>query len=106
MTIYPKTYPVWRIPQGEAIEVSTGNFVYPDPLYHLKLDYSSESLYATHPTLAIEPGEYVLVPTRYGKDLALVMGKVRVPIGIRPDDVVTIERQGRRSGSRAGRGFP
>ena len=80
-------------PQGEAIEVSTGNFVYPDPLYHLKLDYSSESLYATHPTLAIAPGEYVLVPTRYGKDLALVMGKVRVPIGIRPDDVVTIERQ-------------
>ena len=80
-------------PQGEAIEVSTGNFVYPDPLYHLKLDYSSESLYATHPTLAFEPGEYVLVPTRYGKDLALVMGKVRVPIGIRPDDVVTIERQ-------------
>lgn len=80
-------------PQGEAIEVSTGNFVYPDPLYHLKLDYSSESLYATHPTLTIEPGEYVLVPTRYGKDLALVMGKVRVPIGIRPDDVVTIERQ-------------
>lgn len=80
-------------PQGEAIEVSSGNFVYPDPLYHLKLDYSSESLYATHPTLAIEPGEYVLVPTRYGKDLALVMGKVRVPIGIRPDDVVTIERQ-------------
>ncbi|HNY18154.1 MAG TPA: regulatory iron-sulfur-containing complex subunit RicT [Treponemataceae bacterium] len=80
-------------PQGEAIEVAPGNFVYPDPLYHLKLDYSSESLYATHPTLAFEPGEYVLVPTRYGKDLALVMGKVRVPIGIRPDDVVTIERK-------------
>jgi cell fate regulator YaaT (PSP1 superfamily) len=80
-------------PQGEAIEVASGTFVYPDPLYHLKLDYSSESLYATHPTLAFEPGEYVLVPTRYGKDLALVMGKVRVPIGIRPDDVVTIERK-------------
>lgn len=79
-------------PQGETIEVAAGNYVYPDPLYHLKLEYSSESLYATHPTLEVTPGEYVLVPTRYGKDLALVMGKIRVPIGIRPDDVVVIER--------------
>jgi len=80
-------------PQGERIEVASGSYVFPDPLYHLKLDYSSESLYATHPTLDIASGEYVLVPTRYGKDLALVMGKVRVPIGIRPDDVVEIERK-------------
>ena len=80
-------------PQGERIEVASGSYVFPDPLYHLKLDYSSESLYATHPTLEIASGEYVLVPTRYGKDLALVMGKVRVPIGIRPDDVVEIERK-------------
>jgi len=80
-------------PQGESIEVTSGNYVFPDPLYHLKLEYSSESLYATHPTLVLASGEYVLVPTRYGKDLALVMGKVRVPIGIRPDDVVVIERK-------------
>ena len=80
-------------PQGETIEVATGNFVYPDPMYHLKLEYSSESLYATHPTLELAQGDYVMVPTRYGKDLALVMGKVRVPIGIRPDDVVVIDRK-------------
>ena len=80
-------------PQGDAIEVASGNFVYPDPLYHLKLEYSSESLYATHPTLEIPSGIFVMVPTRYGRDLALVMGKVRVPIGIRPDDVVVIERR-------------
>lgn len=80
-------------PQGESIDISHGNFVFPDPLYHLKLEYSSESLYATHESLEIIGGEYVMVPTRYGNDLALVMGKVRVPIGIRPEDVVVIERK-------------
>lgn len=80
-------------PQGEAIEVASGNFVFPSPLYHLKLEYSSESLYATHDKLELESGEHVMVPTRYGKDLAIVMGKVRVPIGIRPDDVVVIDRK-------------
>jgi cell fate regulator YaaT (PSP1 superfamily) len=80
-------------PQGEAVDVAAGNYVYPDPLYHLKLEYSSEGLYATHATLELSQGEYVMVPTRYGKDIALVMGKVRVPIGIRPDDVVVIDRK-------------
>ncbi len=80
-------------PQGESIDTGSGNYVFPDPLYHLKLEYSSESLYATHPSLEIIGGEYVMVTTRYGRDLALVMGKVRVPIGIRPDDVVVIERK-------------
>ena len=80
-------------PQGEAIEVTTGNFVFPSPLYHLKLEYSSESLYATHEKLELAAGEHVMVPTRYGKDLAVVMGKVCVPIGIRPDDVVVIDRK-------------
>lgn len=80
-------------PQGEAIEVTAGNFVFPSPLYHLKLEYSSESLYATHEKLELAAGDHVMVPTRYGKDLAVVMGKVRVPIGIRPDDVVVIDRK-------------
>lgn len=80
-------------PQGETPDSGTGNFVFPDPLYHLKLEYSSESLYATSVSQDLEPGCHVLVPTRYGKDLALVMGRVRVPLGIRPDDVVTIDRK-------------
>lgn len=80
-------------PQGEAIDAGAGNYVYPDPLYHLKLEYSSESLYATHDELELLPGDYVMVPTRYGKDLAKIMGRVRVPIGIKPDDVVVIERK-------------
>jgi cell fate regulator YaaT (PSP1 superfamily) len=80
-------------PQGEVMEVSTGNFTYPDPLYHLKLEYSSESLYATHESIELVGGDHVIVPTRYGKDIAIVMGRVRVPIGIRPDDVVIIDRK-------------
>lgn len=80
-------------PQGESIDVNTENFVFPEPLYHLKLEYSSESLYATHTSLELVGGDFVILPTRYGNDLALVMGKVRIPIGIRPEDVVIIERK-------------
>ncbi len=80
-------------PQGEHIDTSGGNFVFPVPLYHLKLEYSSESLYATHESLELHSGDHVMVGTRYGKDLALVMGTVRVPIGIRPEDVVVIDRK-------------
>ncbi len=83
-------------PQAESVE-GGGSFVFPEPLYHLKLEYSSESLYATSDIDSLAQGEHVLVPTRYGKDIALVMGRVRVPIGIRPDDVVKIDRKAEES---------
>ncbi|MGL4986265.1 MAG: PSP1 domain-containing protein, partial [Treponemataceae bacterium] len=74
--------------------VTTGNYVFPTPLYRLKLEYSNESLYATvQGNIELHNGEFVLVPTRYGKDLAIVQGLVTVPIGIVPDDVVFIERK-------------
>lgn len=80
-------------PQDEESDQPSDSVVFPEPLYHLKLEYSSESLYATAETDSYSAGEQVLVPTRYGKDLALVMGTVRVPIGIRADDVVVIDRR-------------
>lgn len=80
-------------PQDEESDQPSDSVVFPEPLYHLKLEYSSESLYATAETDMYSAGEQVLVPTRYGKDLALVMGTVRVPIGIRADDVVVIDRR-------------
>lgn len=80
-------------PQTDEHEQPSGNIVFPEPLYHLKLEYSSESLYATTETESFAAGDQVLVPTRYGKDLALVMGTVRVPIGIRAEDVVVIDRR-------------
>lgn len=73
---------------------SNENYVFPDPLYRTKLEYSSEGLYVTvADNTKLDAGDYVIVPTRYGKDLALVMGKTNCPIGIKPDDVVYIDRK-------------
>ncbi len=78
-------------PQTEETFVE-GDFVFPEPLYHLKLEYSNESLYASYEGGELEKNTYVLVPTRYGKDLALVLGKVRSPMRIKPEDVLVVER--------------
>lgn len=70
------------------------SYVFPDPLYRLKLEYSSEGVYATtQDSMEIEAGDYVIIPTRYGKDIALVMGKSVKPIGIKPSDVLVIDRK-------------
>ncbi len=70
-----------------------GAFVYPENVYKLKLEYSFEGLYATSPdSIKPNPGDYVIVPTRYGNDIALNLGKATTPIGIKPSDVVQIQR--------------
>lgn len=64
------------------------------PLYLLKLGYSCESLYAKAPDkINLKSGDYVITPTRYGKDLAMVLGKAKKPIGIKKTDIVNIERK-------------
>ena len=71
-------------------------FVFPENLYKLKLEYSCEGIYATIPDdkdMEIAAGDYVIIQTRYGRDLALVMGKSKVPVGIYPSDVIQIERK-------------
>lgn len=65
---------------------------FPQPLYQLKLDYSKEAFYATT-ELNLEQGDYVVAPTRYGEDIARVMGLVQHPIGASPKDVVTVIRK-------------
>ncbi|MBQ0002864.1 MAG: hypothetical protein KBT21_04945 [Treponema sp.] len=72
------------------------NYVYKQPLYRLKLEYSCEGLYANvddDSSLELNAGDFVIVPTRYGKDLALVLGRATTPVGIKPDDVVIIDRK-------------
>ncbi|MCQ2591659.1 MAG: hypothetical protein MJ188_02650 [Treponema sp.] len=70
------------------------NLVIDYPLYHIKLEYSSETLYAkTQNNLKLNPGDYVITPTRYGKDMALVLGESKKPIGIKQADIVTIDRK-------------
>ena len=69
------------------------NYVFPDNLYKLKLVYSSEGIYATMPE-GITPadGQKVIVPTRYGDDLAINLGRSKKPVGIKPNDVVQVTR--------------
>ncbi|MCR5436793.1 MAG: hypothetical protein K6E97_06990 [Treponema sp.] len=64
------------------------------PLYHIKLEYSCETLYAKAPDkMELKAGDYVITPTRYGKDMALVLGQSKKPIGIKFEDIVTIDRK-------------
>ena len=65
---------------------------FPHPLYQLKLDYSQETFYAVSPGMPLQNGAFVIAPTRYGQDMARVVGPVRSPIGASPKDVVTVIR--------------
>lgn len=69
-------------------------FVYPRNLYRLKLEYSCEGVYAVTPDdMVLVGGDYVIIPTKYGKDYARVMGLVHEPVGIRPSDIIEVERK-------------
>ena len=74
--------------------VETENLVIDFPLYHIKLEYSSETLYAkTQNNLKLNAGDYVITPTRYGKDMGKVLGESKKPIGIKQRDIVTVDRK-------------
>jgi cell fate regulator YaaT (PSP1 superfamily) len=47
------------------------------PVYRLRLSYSNETFLAAYRGDAFKSGDKVLVPTRYGKDLAEVIGPAR-----------------------------
>jgi cell fate regulator YaaT (PSP1 superfamily) len=69
-------------------------FVYPDVLFKLKLEYSSEGIYATIPAgIEVSTGDCVIIQTRYGRDLARVMGRSFHPVGIRQADIVMVDRK-------------
>jgi cell fate regulator YaaT (PSP1 superfamily) len=78
----------------EAEELVSSVGVYPEPLYRLKLDYSSESVFAFVPEgMELARGDLVVIPTRYGLDLGRVQGLAQRPIGVPAGGVVTIERK-------------
>ena len=82
----------------EDSEEGTGeveNLVIDQPLYHLKLDYSCETIYAKTPDnkMQLKAGDFVIIPTRYGKDMAKVLGLSKKPMGIKQSDIVTVERK-------------
>lgn len=79
---------------SDISEESLEGVVFDEPLFYLKLAYSCESIYATNDkNIKIETNDYVIVPTRYGKDMAKVLGLSEKPIGIKQSDVVAIERK-------------
>ncbi len=75
-------------------EQSEENYEFDQPLIVLKLDYSSESLYAKpDKKKEYKAGDFVIVPTRYGKDMAKVTGIAKKPMGIKPSDIIAIDRK-------------
>ncbi|MDR2617968.1 MAG: hypothetical protein LBC62_03765 [Treponema sp.] len=47
------------------------------PVYRLRLLYSNETFLAVWPGDSLNPGNMVLVPTRYGRDLAQIIGAIQ-----------------------------
>ena len=78
------------VPQTEET-IPEGAF--PQPLYQLKLEYSQETFYATAAELNLQNGDYVITPTRYGDDMARVMGWIQHPIRTTIKDIVTVTRK-------------
>lgn len=75
-------------------QIDSTEYVFPKPLFKLKLEYSCEGVYATATTeMDLKSGDFVIIPTRYGKDLARVLGIAETPIGIKPQDVVAVDRK-------------
>ena len=74
---------------------SDDEFIYPENLYSTKLEYSCEIVYAVLPKniKELKQKDHVIIPTRYGKDLALVLGKVNHPVAIKKNELITIERK-------------
>lgn len=74
---------------------SNEEFIYPENLFFAKLEYSSEGVYITTDETPEElnGGDKVIIQTRYGKDLAFVMGRIKASVGVKPSEIVTIERK-------------
>ena len=74
-------------------ETNSEDYVFPKELYKLRLAYSFEGIYATVPQgMHIKEGDDVIIPTRYGLDLAKNLGMSKSPVGIKPSDIVEITR--------------
>jgi cell fate regulator YaaT (PSP1 superfamily) len=73
---------------GEGIEAIT-----PDTLvYRLRLLYSNETFLAVWPGEILSSGSMVLVPTRYGKDLAQIIGPIQSHGSQSFQEIARIER--------------
>ena len=79
---------------SEEASLESENIDFDFPIFSTKLDYSCETIYAKAPEkMELKSGDFVVIPTRYGKDLARVLGITKKPMGIKKNDIVTIERK-------------
>ncbi len=76
-------------------EENDEHYVYPKILYLARLEYSSEGVYVTVPEKfeELNGGDRIIIPTRYGKDIALVLGRTKHPVGLKASDIVKVERK-------------
>ncbi|MDR2485922.1 MAG: hypothetical protein LBD55_11090 [Treponema sp.] len=82
--------------ESTAVIVPTQNMepLAPDtPIYRLRLLYSHETFLAVYPEEALDPKSMVLVPTRYGRDLAQVIGAISRTSPQQNLEVIRIERR-------------
>ncbi|GHV38356.1 hypothetical protein AGMMS49546_08610 [Spirochaetia bacterium] len=78
---------------GIAVETGSHEPIEADtPVYRLRLFYSNETFLAVYKGDPLPPTSMVLVPTRYGRDLAQVIGPVRRNNTIQLSDIAWIER--------------
>ncbi|MDR1637455.1 MAG: hypothetical protein LBR93_08955 [Treponema sp.] len=78
---------------GIAVETGGGQPIAPDtPVYRLRLLYSNETFLAVYKGELLSPLSMVVVPTRYGMDLAQVIGPVRRDRNFQLSDIAWVER--------------
>jgi cell fate regulator YaaT (PSP1 superfamily) len=76
----------------ESIVVETLDGPITAPVYQLFLEYSHDTFYAIYEGDLLSAGTLVIVPTRYGKDLAKVMGQVKNTAAVSGSKVTRIYR--------------
>lgn len=76
------------VPLGEGTEILDANL----PVYRLRLPYSHETFQAVFTTDLLNIDTMVIVPTRYGKDIAQIIGYIENKGNITSGEVVRIDR--------------
>ncbi len=71
---------------------ASGSASIPSPLYRLRLSYSHETFLAGYDGPELKARTCVVVTTRYGRDMATIIGAVRNPGYVNPADIAMIER--------------
>ena len=80
--------------EDSEVSESTDELVFENPLVVLKLDYSYESIYAkNNKKFNLKAGDFAIISTRYGKDMAKVLGFSKRPMGIKAEDIIQIEKK-------------